>query len=60
MKNSLSEKWYMNHKLTVDLYYPDSNSSVSVRLNLSEEVIDNILYLAFCSNKRHWIKNADL
>lgn len=37
----------MNHKLTVDLYYPDSNSSVSVRLNLSEEVIDNILYLAF-------------
>lgn len=27
MKNSLSEKWYMNHKLTVDLYYPDSNSS---------------------------------
>lgn len=50
----------MNHKLTVDLYYPDSNSSVSVRLNLSEEVIDNILYLAFCSNKRHWIKNADL
>lgn len=47
MKNSLSEKWYMNHKLTVDLYYPDSNSSVSVRLNLSEEVIDNILYLAF-------------
>lgn len=59
MKNSLSEKWYMNHKLTVDLYYPDSNSSVSVRLNLSEEVIDNILYLAFCSNKRHWIKNAD-
>lgn len=57
---NLTREWKRSQAIMVQLYCPCCQKKLTKRLKLTPDMIDGIIYLAFCEGSRHWIKCTEI